>query len=120
MTRLKHLSLVALAALLLGACSNAVAPTATSKPTDEPTSVAQATAIERATQAPPSTATSAPTEAATKTEPSPAATATTNAQPTDDAPAPDVVPAFLEVQPDEWVHGPPDAPVTIIEYSDFQ
>jgi uncharacterized lipoprotein len=122
MKRSKYLALVALAVLLLSACSSAVAPTATQAPAQE-----QPTATDR-----PAAETSAPDETptrppATATEASPAATATEEPQPptqepqsATDTPEPEDVFAFLQVGPDEWVHGPADAPVTIVEYVDFQ
>ena len=120
MHRSKTLTLVVLAALLLSACSSAATPTI------RPATQAQATATERpATSVPTETTAAAPTSTE---ETQPAATATrkpeeaTPAQKppsATDTPAPAVSP-FLEVGPDEWVHGPADAPVTIIEYADFQ
>ena len=122
MKRSKYLALAALAVLLLSACSGAVSPTATQAPATE-----QPTATDR-----PATATSPPEETATRppataTEASPAATATEEPQPptqepqaATDTPEPEDVFAFLQVGPDEWVRGPADAPVTIIEYADFQ
>jgi protein-disulfide isomerase len=113
MQRVRHLALVALATLLLGACSSTVEPPATSTPTQEPPAPSPATATDRPT------ATSAPTETPsvpppTATEPPQRATAT-QAPPT-----PTAAPSFLDVRPDDWVRGPSDAPVTIIEYSDYQ
>jgi PBP1b-binding outer membrane lipoprotein LpoB len=124
MLKSKYIVLAVLAALLLGACSSAVESTATQAPTQ-----GQLTATER-----PATKTSAPT--GTPTEPPPTATedsqtaastqkpkkatATADTQPATDTPVPADVFSFLEVQADEWVRGPADAPVTIIEYSDFQ
>ena len=109
--KLKYLTLVALAALLLSACSSAAEPTATQAP---PTA-AQPTAT--ATAAPEETATVPP---ATATESSSVATATPESTEATDTPEPADVFAFLQVGPDEWVRGPADAPVTIIEYADFQ
>jgi protein-disulfide isomerase len=117
MTRSKHLILVALAALLLGACSGADAPTATHTPAQGQFPAAQSTATGRpVTEAPASTSTSMPTEMPSVSSP----TATQASPPATDTPIPDNSPSFLDVRPDDWVRGPADAPVTIIEYSDFQ
>jgi PBP1b-binding outer membrane lipoprotein LpoB len=112
----RYLALVALLALLLSACSSAAEPTATQVPTS-----AQPTATDR-----PATATS-PSAAVTEPPPSPTATResltvtdTPVAPPATDTPQPADPFAFLQVGPDEWVRGPADAPVTIIEYADFQ
>jgi protein-disulfide isomerase len=112
MAKLRCLVLFVLAALLLGACSSGAAPTETHTPTQEPATATDRPAISTPTRA----ATLAP---ATATEP-PRATATQSAQPATDTPAPATLPAFLEVRPDDWVRGPADAAVTIVEYSDFQ
>lgn len=113
MNRVRHLALAALAILLLGACSSAVEPPATSTPTQEQPTPPPATATDRPT------ATSAPTE--TPSVPPPTATAPPQrATATQAPPAPAAAPSFLDVRPDDWVRGPSDAPVTIIEYSDYQ
>ena len=107
MHRSKAITLVVLAALLLNACSSAATPTVrpgASVPTK--TTAAVPTSTERQ---PAATATGK-TEEATATGEGPSVT---------DTPAA-AAPSFLEVGPDEWVHGPADAPVTIIEYADFQ
>jgi hypothetical protein len=111
--KLKHCALVAVAALLLGACNSAgePLPTHTPAPTAQPTSTTPSTATTAPTLAPtvaPPTATEPPPSTATQPPPPPTATPTPS------------VPAFLEVRPDDWVHGPADAEVTIIEYSDYQ
>jgi hypothetical protein len=112
MIRWKYLALIALAALLLGACSGTAEPTATDAPEQEP-----ATATSRP-------ATSAPTEEPTLPPPTKAEPAgeqtTARPQETTEPPAPTPDTSFLDVQPGEWVHGPDDAAVTVIEYSDFQ
>jgi PBP1b-binding outer membrane lipoprotein LpoB len=113
MIKLKHLALVALAALLLGACSSAAAPTATYAPAQD-----QPTATDRPTvSAPTETPTMPPP---TATEPLQVAAATQSPQPAADTPTPVAVSSFLDVGLDEWFRGPADAQVTIIEYSDFQ
>jgi len=117
MKRLKCLALATLALLLLSACSSAVAPTATQAPTlEQPTATDRPAAEETPTRPP-----------ATATVTSPAATATEEPQPptqepqsATDTPEPEDVFAFLQVGPDEWVRGPADAAVTIVEYADFQ
>ena len=124
----KYIALALLAALLLGACSSGADPTATDTPVQDqpkPTATDQPTAdapTEMPTD-PPATATD-PAPASTATdEPASASTATEAPPPTaapTDTPVPEDVFAFLEVGPDEWVHGPEDAAVTIIEYADFQ
>ena len=98
MQRSRIITLVALAALLLSACSSAATPT-----------VRPAASVPTKTTAPTATATRK-SEEATATQKGPSVT---------DTPAPSAS-SFLEVGPDEWVHGPADAPVTIIEYGDFQ
>jgi PBP1b-binding outer membrane lipoprotein LpoB len=107
MIRWKYLALVVLAALLLGACSGTAEPTATDTPLQEP-----------------ATATSRPVASAPTTEPTLAPpTETQTAQSPQEAtalPAPTPDTSFLNVRPGEWVRGPDDATVTIIEYSDFQ
>jgi hypothetical protein len=113
MFKLKCLSLIALAALWLSACTRAEDPTATIAPTDAPMAVAQATATDRPTQLP-TTATNAP--AATADRPDPTATQPPAA--TETPAGPDL--SFLEIRADDWTQGPPGAAVTIIEYSDFQ
>lgn len=122
MKRTKYLVLVMLGGLLLNACSTAVAPTATPAPSQE-----QPTATERT-----ATATSPPAETATHplptdTESPEMATPTQGSQaatqessPATDTPESFDPFAFLEVGPDEWVRGPADAAVTIVEYADFQ
>jgi hypothetical protein len=109
--KLKHCLLVMATALLLGACTSAgePLPTHTSTPTAQPT----ATNSPTPTQTPTLTPTPPPTP--TPTQP-PTPTPTQPPPPTATPP----IPAFLEVRPDDWVHGPPDAEVTIIEYSDYQ
>ncbi len=109
----KYLSLVALAALWLSACTRAEDPTATFAPTVAPTVVAQVTPTDRPTQ-PPATAANAP--AATADRPDPTATQPPAA--TETPAGPDL--SFLEIRADDWTQGPPGAAVTIIEYSDFQ
>lgn len=111
----KYLSLVALALLLLSACTSAAEPTATQAPKpDQPTATEEAAAKA-------STPTDTPPEPSrTATEPPQTATAEEKSQPATDTPEPDDVFAFLQVGPDEWVRGPDDAQVTIVEYADFQ
>lgn len=131
MRRSKYFTTVALAALLLSACSSAVAPTATHTPTQEqspPTERPVASVPTNTPTMPPKTATSPPETAtatqeprmATPTQEPETATATQKPQPATATPAPVVAQSFLDVRPGEWVHGPPDAPVTIVEYADFQ
>jgi hypothetical protein len=113
MVKLKHCVLVAVAALLLGACNSAgePLPTHTPTPTAQPTSTNAPTPTAAPTLAPtlaPPTATEPPPPTATEPPPPPTATAAPSA------------PAFLEVRPDDWVRGPAGAEVTIIEYSDYQ
>ncbi len=118
--KLKHCALVAVAALLLGACNSAgePLPTHTSTPTAQPTATNVPTPTTAPTVAPtvapPPTATEPPPPTATEPPPPPppTATATVVAAPS--------IPAFLEVRPDDWVRGPASAEVTIIEYSDYQ
>ena len=115
MRKTKYLTLAMLAVLLFSACTSVAEPTATPRPTSvRPT----------ATEGSPTRA-SDPTDTPTKpsptaTEPPQTATAEETSQPATDTPDPDDVFAFLEVGPDEWVHGPDDAQVTIVEYADFQ
>ena len=111
----KYLTLVVLALLLLSACTSTAEPTATQAPApDQPTATEQS-----ATKV--STPTDAPTEPSlTATEPPQVATAEETSQPATDTPEPDDIFAFLQVGPDEWVRGPDDAQVTIVEYADFQ
>ena len=107
MHRSETLTLVVLAALLLSACSSAATPT-----------VRPGASVSTKTAAPVPTSTE-PRPAATATGKAEEATATQKGPSVTDTPAPSA-PSFLEVGPDEWVHGPADAPVTIIEYADFQ
>lgn len=117
---LRYFALVALAVLLLGACSTAAAPTATPSPssaawplaTDAPT-LTRITPTPRATRTLtkiPPTATGTPADIS----PTPRSTATASPQPTADAQA------WLDVRADDWVRGPDDALVTLVEYADFQ
>ena len=107
MRKLRHFSLIVLAAFLLGACAKSSEPTATQAPS--PT--AQRPTATDAPVAP--TATNAPTAAPTLPPPTAAI---------EPSPAPTVTPlaSFLDVRPDDWVRGPASAQVTIVEYSDFQ
>lgn len=113
MIRLKYLTLVALAALLLGACSNTAEPTAAQTPTPEPPTATSRPATRTPTQEP----TLPPTA---ETESGRASPTTPSAQKATDSPTPTPDTSFLNVRPNDWVRGPDDAAVTIIEYSDFQ
>ena len=117
MQRSKILTLIVLAALLLSACSSAATPTIRPATQGQPTPTERsATSIPTKTTAPTSTE---PRPEATATRKTEDATATQKAPSVTDTPAPTVF-SFLEVGPDEWVNGPVNAPVTIIEYGDFQ
>lgn len=111
----KYLTLAMLAVLLFSACTSVAEPTATQDPTST-----RPTATEGyATRA--SDPTDTPTKpSSTATEPPQTATAEETSQPATDTPEPDDAFAFLEVGPGEWVRGPDDAQVTVIEYADFQ
>lgn len=132
MPKPKHVILVALAALVLGACSSAAAPTEPPVPTDTqaaPTEVQPtSTPTEAATESPRATATEVVEATATKAEATatqepekqePTATAESQSAVVTPEPTEDVF-SFLQVGPDEWARGSADAPVTIIEYADFQ
>ena len=108
MRKLRHFSLIVLAAFLLGACAKSSEPTATQAPS--PTAQRPT-----ATDAPTPTATNAPTAAPTLVAP-------TTAIEIEPSPAPTGTPlaSFLDARPDDWVRGPASAQVTIVEYSDFQ
>jgi hypothetical protein len=111
----KYLTLATLAVLLLSACASVAEPTATQGPTSIRPTATEGSAAKG------SDPTDTPTEpASTATEPSQTATAEETSQPATDTPEPDDVFAFLEVGPDEWVRGPDDAQVTVVEYADFQ
>jgi hypothetical protein len=140
MPKSEYVVLVALAVLLLGACSTETVPTeppaatdthaapTKAQPTNAPTEAPTEPATKSPTELPRPTATEIAEETATPAE----ATATQKLEPQeptaavdDQAAAPTSEPeedvfSFLEVGPDEWVRGPADAAVTIIEYVDFQ
>jgi ABC-type glycerol-3-phosphate transport system substrate-binding protein len=113
--RMKRSGLIGLAllvALLLAACGSAAAPVATNTATQEPAPTAEDTPTVPA----PTETKAEPVETPTQ-EPEaadPTATSETGGEEADD------FLAFLQVQPDDWVRGPDDAEVTIVEYADYQ
>jgi protein-disulfide isomerase len=112
MKRSGLIGLVLLVAMLLAACGNAATPVATSAPTQEPA----ATAEDTPTVPAPTETKVEPVKTPTQESEAPAPTATSE---TDGEEAEDFL-AFLQVQPDDWVRGPDDAQVTIVEYADYQ
>ena len=126
--RTKILILAMLAALLLGACQSSTA-TPTSQEAIQPTQAA-ATDTTQPEQAASSTETLAPAETPTPAiTPSPAETlAVASGEPMPGCrvigsqfePNPTMEALFPAVSEKDWVKGPSDAAVTILDFSDFQ
>jgi PBP1b-binding outer membrane lipoprotein LpoB len=117
---MKRYLVVALAAglaLLLAACGRA-GPSPTAEATDAPVAVASPTDSSPATSAPSPQAEIAQTTPETETQ----ATVFPTPNPNPECVA-EPIPEDPNIPPpaaDEWSEGPADAPLTLIEYSDFQ
>lgn len=109
--------LTLLLALLLSACQ-AAAPTETNAPNDTPTSV-EAGGTETGGEA-------APTQTAAPGQPEPTSLASGEPMPGCRVtgarlkPNPTLEALFPAVSEQDWIKGPSDATVTILEFSDFQ
>jgi hypothetical protein len=120
MMKRRWIAAVVLMMLLLSACSAATPPPATEVGTPETNTVEAAPTLSP-------TDTMEATEAAAEPEAAPTAVEFTASAPATctvvsliGEPDPTQVAAFPPVTEDDWVFGPPDAMVTILEYSDFQ
>jgi ABC-type glycerol-3-phosphate transport system substrate-binding protein len=119
--RMKRSGLIGLAllvALLLAACGNAAAPAATHTPTEEPTATVEDTPTVPAPTGTKAELTETPTSQPQAADPTATSEANDGAA-ASDGEGEDFL-AFLQVQPDDWVRGPDDAEVTIVEYADYQ
>jgi hypothetical protein len=104
---------------LLAACGPVAAPPA-AEVTDTPVSVAAASPTKASPATPTSPATSTP-EGATEAAPEPeSAFPTPHPNPECVAEPITADPNIPPVTDDEWSKGPADAPLTLVEYSDFQ
>ena len=133
MPKPKYVVVVALVTLLAVACGDAATATVPPVPTDtqvvptqvKPTVAPTATSTElpraTATEAKATATATQPPEPTETTEP-PETTAKQDSEPATSTPesAEEDAFAFLQVGSEEWTRGPADAPVTIIEYADFQ
>ncbi len=107
--------------LALAACQPATPEASTGSPeSTEPPAAATAAATEAATAAPTEPPTSAPSEATPAPAEPTAAPAATPVPGATSAPQPTPPWQIPGVQEDDWVSGPEDAGLTIVEYSDFQ